>query len=138
MAQNASEEPHATPCIRRLSAEAHDLITRAEAVRHLPSTRSDFADALARGIALTARGEAAGQRLLRWTLADVAAFRHIVHEDGDFYLSMYARGLIDSAQWALESRSTSPADAERLREGIRLLGIGDERGIRLLEDSPSE
>lgn len=122
----------------RLTANDRDLIARAETLRYLPSTRSDLGDEIERGLALMRNGDPAGARVLEEAVEAVANFKHIVHADGDFYLSMHVRGMLDSAYWALESSSTPPEVAERIREAERLIGLGDEAGVAALETALAE
>lgn len=122
----------------RLPADDRDLIARAETLRYLPSTRSDLGDEIERGLALMHNGDPAGARVLEEAVEAVANFKHIVHADGDFYLSMHVRGMLDSAYWALESSSTPPEVAERIREAERLIGLGDEAGVVALETALAE
>ena len=122
----------------RLPADDRDLIARAETLRYLPSTRSDLGDEIEGGLALMHNGDPAGARVLEEAVEAVANFKHIVHADGDFYLSMHVRGMLDSAYWALESSSTPPEVAERIREAERLIGLGDEAGVVALETALAE
>ena len=115
-----------------------DLIARAEEARRLPSTRSDFADALERGLLLARRGEAAGVRLLRETLASLASFRHIERDGDAVYLSMYVRSLLDSAYWVKESPATPPGRVARIRAVEALIESGDEAGVAELEAALAE
>ena len=108
----------------RLTADDRDLIIRAETLRRLPSTRSDLGDEIERGLALLRNGDPAWARVLQEAVEAVANFKHIVHADGDFYLSMHVRGMLDSAYWALESSSTPPEATERIREAQRLIALG--------------
>lgn len=117
----------------RRTADVRDLIVRAETLRRLPSTRSDLGDEIERGLALVRNGDPAGARVLEAAVEAVADFTHIVHADGGIYLSMHVRGMLDSAYWALESSSTPPEVAERIREAERLIGLGDEAGVAALE-----
>jgi len=117
----------------QLTADHRALISRAETVRCLPSTRSDLGDAIERGLALMRNGDPAGPRVLEEAVEAVTNFKHIVHGDGDFSLSMHVRGMLDSAYWALQSSSTPPEVAERIREAERLIGLGDEAGVAALE-----
>jgi hypothetical protein len=117
----------------RLTADDRDLIIRAETLRRLPSTRSDLGDEIERGLALLRNGDPAGARVLEEAVEAVANFKHIVHADGDFYLSMHVRGMLDTAYWALESSSTPPEVTERIREAQRLIALGDEAGVAALE-----
>lgn len=108
-----------------------DLIASAEAALRRPSTRSDFADALARGLELTRRHEAAGPRMLRETLAELAAFRHVQRDNaGNVFWSLYVRSLIDQAAWQ--------PDAPGVAEAIGLLEAGDEAGVAALEAALAE
>ncbi|WP_251450156.1 hypothetical protein [Microbacterium sp. Marseille-Q6648] len=109
------------------------VISRAEALRRLPSTRSDLADELDRGLGLAREGDPAAARVLAAAVDAVANFRHIIPHDGGFALSLYARGLLDSAYWALESSSTPPSVAARIRDAQHLIEQGDEDGIAALQ-----
>ncbi|MDT0187087.1 hypothetical protein Q9S36_43570 [Microbacterium sp. ARD31] len=109
------------------------VIARAEALRRLPSTRSDLADELDRGLGLAREGDPAAARVLAAAVDAVANFRHIIPDDGGFALSLYARGLLDSAYWALESPSTPPSVAARIRDAQHLIEQGDEHGIAALQ-----
>lgn len=122
----------------RLTADDRDLIARAETLRRLPSTRSDLGDEIGRGLALMRNGEPTGARVLEEAVEAVANFKHIVHADGDFYLSMHVRGMLDSAYSALESSSAPPEVADRIREAVRLIGLGDEAGVAALETALAE
>jgi hypothetical protein len=114
--------------------DTRDLLNQAHAALGAYSTRSDFAEDLERGIALAERGETAGHRLLRDTLERLKGFRHIEHgADGTVYLSMFARGVIDQADRALEAPSTSREDAALIREGLARIDAGDETGVRILD-----
>lgn len=110
----------------------------AETARCLPSTHSDLGNEIERGLALMRNGDPAGARVLEDAVEVVANFKHIVHADGDFYLSMHVRGMLDSAYWALESSSTPPEVAEHIREAERLIGLGDEAGVAALETALAE
>src|SRR5690606_22625664 len=88
------------------SSTARDVIVRAEVLRRLPSTRSDLADELDRGLALARDGDPDAARVLTAAVDAVDNFRHILPVDEGFALSLYVRGLLDSAYWALESPST--------------------------------
>ncbi|MDT0179935.1 hypothetical protein Q9S36_06885 [Microbacterium sp. ARD31] len=111
------------------------LIARAEHALRRPSTRSDYADALERGLALSQRDEAAGFALLRRTMDELASFRHIVvDEHGDVIaLSMYVRGLTDRASWALDSSSTTQTQRAHIRKALALIDSGDVGGVGALE-----
>jgi len=122
----------------RLPADDRDLIARAETLRYLPSTRSDLGDEIECGLVLMHNGDPAGARVLEEAVEAVANFKHIVHADGDVCLSMHVRGMLDSAYWALESSSTPPEVAERIREAERLIGLGDEAGVVALETALAE
>ncbi|WP_344097049.1 hypothetical protein [Microbacterium deminutum] len=122
----------------RLTADDRDLITRAETLRCLPSTRSGLGDEIERGLALIRNGDPAGAGVLEDAVEAVANFKHIVHAAGDFYLSMHVRGMLDSAYWALESSSTPPEVAERIREAERHIGLADDAGVAALETALAE
>lgn len=121
-----------------LAVDDCDLIARAETVLRLPSTRRDLGDEIERGLALVRNGHPAGARVLEDAIEAVANFKHIVHADGDFYLSMQVRGMLDSASWALESSSTPHQVTERIREAKRLVELGDEAGVVALETALAE
>ncbi|MGP6176854.1 hypothetical protein ACTU6U_06065 [Microbacterium sp. A196] len=110
------------------------LITRAEdaAVRH--STPSHLADALRAAVVLLRRDEAAEVAALETALTDLAAFRHIVTERGEVVsLSMYVRGLLDSAHYAEENPATTPAQLADITAAVALIDAGDEAGVVALE-----
>lgn len=117
---------------------ADELIARAETARSLPSTRSDLGEEIDRGLALVREGHPTGVRVLEDAVGAVANFKHIVVADGDFYLSMHVRGMLDQAYWALESASTPHEVAERIREAERLIELGDEAGVVSLETALAE
>lgn len=121
-----------------LTADERELVARAENVGRLPSTRSDLGDEIERGLALMRNRDPAGALVLQDAIEAVANFKHIVHADGDFYLSMHVRGMLDSAYWALESSSTPREVAERIRDAERLIELGDEAGVVALETALAE
>ncbi|WP_127817684.1 hypothetical protein [Microbacterium sp. CPCC 204701] len=110
-----------------------EIVARAEALRRSPSTRSDLSDELARGLGLARDGDPAAAHVLTAAIDAVSNFRHIVHVDGEFTLSLYARGLLNSAYRALESESLAPGVAMRIRDAQHLIERGREEGIAALE-----
>lgn len=110
-----------------------DIIACADALRRLPSTRGDLAAELDRGLALARSGDPGAAGILEAAVAAVDSFRHILPVDGGFALSLYVRGLLDSAYWALESRSTPPDIAARIRDAEQLIARGNEEGVAMLE-----
>lgn len=122
----------------RLPAAVLELIERAEVIRNLPSTRSDLGEEIEWGVALVREGDPPGVRLLEHAVEAVVSFRHIVYAEGDLFLSLYVRGMLDNAHWALESSSTSSDVAERIREAQRLIELGNEAGVAALEAAISQ
>lgn len=115
------------------SALGTDILVRAEALRRLPSTRSDLADELDRGLRLARSGDPGAATVLGAAIAAVDNFRHVLPVDGGVALSLYVRGLLDSAYWALESPSTPPDIAARIRHAQQFIARGSEEGVAALE-----
>ncbi|MDE0546425.1 hypothetical protein [Microbacterium sp. C7(2022)] len=78
-------------------------------------------------------GDPGAARVLDAAVAAVDNFRHILPVDGGFALSLYVRGLLDSAYWTLESPSTPPDIAARIRDAEQLIARGHEEAVAVLE-----
>lgn len=116
-----------------LSADNAALVDRADAARRAPSTRSDLTAELDSGIALTRSGDKTGPDMLREVFDRVATYPHVAIIDGEVYLSMYVRSLIDSAHWLEESGVADQDVVARVQSAIELLNSGERAGVEQLE-----
>lgn len=116
-----------------------DLIAHAEAVAARPSTPSHLADVLEDAAHLARRDTEADAAAIHAALAELAAFRHIITEDGEVVaLSMYVRSLLDSAAYAEEAPTASAKQLAAIAAARALIDAGDEAGVAALESALDE
>lgn len=116
-----------------------DLIAHVEAVAARPSTPSHLAESLHEAIALARHDAEDGAAAIRAAFAELAAFHHIITEDGAVIaLSMYVRNLLDSAAYTEENLTTPAEQLAAIAAARALIDAGDEAGVAALESALDE